>query len=517
MSLDLGRSRLAPKTGGEGSRGGRYLLSPTQSRTLGKVFKLAVAGGVSAGLLLRIVNQPSLIADWWLVYWIAAIAAVELMPVPAWRGLRFSISFPLILAVAILYLPAAAGFVLFVGLFDSRELKREMPLINSWFNRAEFALMAIVASAVFHSVGSIDQDTWWEFLIAGLSAATASYAVNVSLITVVVALESDLSLREVFSQLRVGAVPEFLLNYIGLGVVGLTIALFFHQLGAWAVLVLGAPLVYAREMFFKSMALEEASDQLRDRLRVTRALSNRMAEERQDERTQIAGYLHDDLAQSLFQLTLRLEMAKKRLANGDMEAVAKDLDDIGAIKERTSVMVRSLVRDLHRNPIGRKGLGEALQSFGDEVTRDTPVEVAVDVIEITLPPPIQLLIYQIGREAVMNAMKYAEPTTILISLKETENGRRAPGPRRRQGIRHQPASAGGPLRERHDEGAGPRRGRHLQPREPDRQGDRGHRRVPARVDRRADGAGTRASASGRGRRSPGQLPRYAGSGGWRGG
>jgi signal transduction histidine kinase len=155
---------------------------------------------------------------------------------------------------------------------------------------------------------------------------------------------------------------------------------------------------------------------------VLRALSNRMAEERQDERTQIAAYLHDDLAQSLFQLTLRLEMSKKRLATGDMEAVSRDLDDISAIKERTSTMVRSLVRDLHRSPIGRDGLGEALQSFADEASRDTTVAIAVDVVEVTLPPPIQLLIYQIGREAVMNAMKHAEPQNILLSLKETENG-----------------------------------------------------------------------------------------------
>src|SRR5438309_9150381 len=147
-----------------------------------------------------------------------------------------------------------------------------------------------------------------------------------------------------------------------------------------------------------------------------------MAEERQDERTQIAAYLHDDLAQSIFQLTLRLEMAKKRLATGDIVAVSRDLDDISAIKERTSQMVRALVRDLHRSPIGREGLGEALQSFADEASRDTTVAIAVDVVEVTLPPPIQLLIYQIGREAVMNAMKHAEPQNILLSLKETEGG-----------------------------------------------------------------------------------------------
>jgi signal transduction histidine kinase len=115
-------------------------------------------------------------------------------------------------------------------------------------------------------------------------------------------------------------------------------------------------------------------------------------------------------------------MAKKRLANGDVVAVSKDLDDIGNIKERTSQMVRSLVRDLHRNPIGRDGLGEALQAFADEASKDTEVAIAVDVVEVPLPPPIQLLIYQIGREAVMNSMKHAEPSNILISLKETEGG-----------------------------------------------------------------------------------------------
>jgi signal transduction histidine kinase len=406
-------------------------VSQVSRRKWAYAFKLTVAGGVFLGLVVRIVTDPSVLADpcicsrtspLWLIFWVGAIAAVELMPVPAWRGLRFSLSLPIILAVAILYPPVVAGSVLFVGLFDSRELKHDMPLINSLFNRAEVAFMAIVASLVFHSLGSIESDSAAMFLFAGLCAATASYAVNVSIITTVVTLDSDLSLSEVFSQLRVGALPEFLLNYLGLGFVGLTMAVFFNEVGAWSVFAFGAPLVFARQMYFRSMALEEASNELRDRQRVLRALSNRMAEERQDERTQIAAYLHDDLAQSLFQLTLRLEMAKKRLASGDMAAVSRDLDDISAIKERTSGMVRSLVRDLHRNPIGRDGLGEALQAFADEASRDTEVAIAVDVVEVPLPPPIQLLIYQIGREAVMNSMKHGEPQNIMISLKETEGG-----------------------------------------------------------------------------------------------
>jgi len=391
------------------------------SQRLATAFKVAVTAGTLAYLIRGVVIAPADLLHLELVFWAVVIAAVELMPVPAWRGLRFSLSLPVIIAVAILYQPLLAGLVLFVGLWDVREVRREMPLANSLFNRSVFAIMAIVASVVFHEFATIDSPAL-RFILVGLVAATASYAANVFLVSLVVALESSMSLRTVVAQLRMGTIREFLLNYVGLGIVGLAIAKFFHDVGPWSVLAFGAPLVFARQMFFKSMALEESLKELQERQLVLRALSNRMAEERQDERTQIAAYLHDDLAQSLFQLTLRLEMAKKRLGQGDMGAVGKDLDDISAIKERTSNMVRSLVRDLHRSPIGREGLGEALQSFADEASRDTNVTIAVDVVDVTLPPPIQLLIYQIGREAVMNAMKHAEPHNILIAMHETTTG-----------------------------------------------------------------------------------------------
>jgi signal transduction histidine kinase len=329
--------------------------------------------------------------------------------------------FPVIIATTILYPPWFAGIIAFVGCFDPREFNHTIGVLRALFNRSQFAIAALTAGAIISAFGATTDDEI-KLLVVTVFAVAGGYAVNVLLVCVHASVEYGVSPFAVLAQLRIGGLTEFLVSYVGLGLLGAILALLTSVAGFWALGAFLAPLLLARQMFFKSLALEEASDQLRDRLRVTRALSNRMAEERQDERSQIAGYLHDDLAQSLFQLTLRLEMAKKRLANGDMVAVAKDLEDIGAIKERTSVMVRSLVRDLHRNPIGRKGLGEALQSFGDEVTRDTPVEVAVDVVDLILPPPIQLLIYQIGREAVMNAMKYAEPTTILISLKETQDG-----------------------------------------------------------------------------------------------
>ena len=105
-------------------------MSSRSSHTWATIFKVAVVGGVFTWLTVGIILKPASLRDWHLFFWLIMIAAVELMPVPAWRGLRFSLSLPVILAVAILYDPVAAGCLLFVGLFDSRELRREMPLVN---------------------------------------------------------------------------------------------------------------------------------------------------------------------------------------------------------------------------------------------------------------------------------------------------------------------------------------------------------------------------------------------------
>ena len=47
--------------------------------------------------------------DW--IVWLGVIALVELMPVPAWRGLTISVGFPVMIAVAILYPPGVAGLI----------------------------------------------------------------------------------------------------------------------------------------------------------------------------------------------------------------------------------------------------------------------------------------------------------------------------------------------------------------------------------------------------------------------
>ena len=71
----------------------------------------------------RDVHQVVQPAVW---FFIVAIAAVDLIPVPAWGGLQLSLSFPIVVGVAIVFAPPVAGFIAFLGSADPREFKGEV-------------------------------------------------------------------------------------------------------------------------------------------------------------------------------------------------------------------------------------------------------------------------------------------------------------------------------------------------------------------------------------------------------
>jgi signal transduction histidine kinase len=248
----------------------------------------------------------------------------------------------------------------------------------------------------------------------------ADYLVNAGLVASFMSLKLRMPFREMVRQLTIGGGREFLISYLGLGVLGLTLAAMWEQVGPWMLPAVLAPLIFARQVFYRSRALEEAHVELQEREEILRELSNTMAEERADERLQIAGYLHDDLAQVLFRLSLQVDIARKMLDKEDLVELREQLEKIKDSKQDTSDRIRALIRDLHRSTLGATGLAESLESFTDEVGRDSGIRFHHDVEDIDLPAPIALLIFHIAREGVMNAMKHADPADVWIAVTEAQ-------------------------------------------------------------------------------------------------
>jgi signal transduction histidine kinase len=399
-------------------------LPPAVSSRRVVAFELLVIIPTFALGVVLVDRSPSAFDEWrLLVFWAVLIGLVELLPLPAWRGLTISIGFPLLMVVAFLFEPAAAGAVAFIGASDPREFRREVTFLRAMFNRCQVALSVLAASAVFHALAVFpppgDQAVDFDLLllIAAAAASLTDYVVNSGLVTMFVSLRTGVPIRDVMRELRIGRLSEFLISYLGLGLVGLSLAVLL-DMTYWALPAVLAPLLFARQMFFRQQGLEEAHKELQEREQVLRQLSNAMAEERADERLQIAGYLHDDLAQVLFRLSIQVDVARKLLEKGQIPQVGEQLDKIRESKQETSDRIRALIRDLHRSPLGAKGLAEALESFTDEVGRDSSIRFHRDVEDIQLPAPIALLVYHIAREGVMNALKHAQPRDVWIAVRE---------------------------------------------------------------------------------------------------
>ncbi len=355
-----------------------------------------------------------------LLLWILLVAVVEALPVPAWHGLQVSVGFPLLMVIAFIYEPAAAGVCAFLGASDPREYRRQVGMLRALFNRSQVALSVLAASASFHSLADLHTSSPVRLMLAALLAALVDYAVNSGIVTAVVSIDLGLAPARVIRELRIGRLSEFLISYLGLAFFGLFLAKFYLEMGFWTVPIFVIPLLLARQMFFRSKALEEAHRDLQDREQLLRALSNRLAEERQDERMQIAAFLHDDLAQHLFRLSIQLDVAQRHLAAGRLEEADRTLNELKETKNRTSDRIRALIRDLHRSPLGPAGLGDAIRSFVAETARDADVLIETDIEEIDLPAPIALLLYHIAREGVMNALKHAKARSIRIAVKPVD-------------------------------------------------------------------------------------------------
>lgn len=393
------------------------------------VYELAVTLPTVAGIIwLLLASGMSHLSDpkvgFGALFWAVTIAVVELLPVPAWRSLQVGTGFPLYTAVAFIYPPSVAGLVAFLASSDPREIRREVSLTRALFNRSQLALALLAASSVFHILGGRIDEWGASLAIAAPLAVLVFHLLNTGLVSLVVALSYEIPMGAVLKHMRIGSPQEFLVSYLGLGLLGVTLARLYVDVGWWAVAAFVMPLLLARQMFFRTRALEEATKELQDREVVLRALSNRMAEERQDERKAIAGYLHDDLAQVLYRMALHLDISEKHLDHGDPSKLRGEIEALRGSRDRAMELVRALIRDLHRSPLGREGLTEALKSYAQEVQRDTGVRIETNLREAPMAAPVQLLCYHVAREAVMNAVKHAEAGTITISLKPTADGAR---------------------------------------------------------------------------------------------
>jgi signal transduction histidine kinase len=75
-----------------------------------------------------------------------------------------------------------------------------------------------------------------------------------------------------------------------------------------------------------------------------------------------------------------------------------------------------VIRGLRESPVGASGLGKTLDLLIDELSSKSRVLIHADLEPVQASAAIQLLTYQVAREALENALRHSDALNIYVGL-----------------------------------------------------------------------------------------------------
>jgi len=341
---------------------------------------------------------------------LATISVVENQP-----GL--SMDLPVLLACSFVKGPIAAGLVALVAAVDLTEIRGAISPSRAAWNHAQVSLSVMVGGSVFVALGGT-VGHWPAALFCATLALGADVLVNYASVALMTSLATGREFRSVLSSMTIGDTRRFALTYSAFGLSSILIAEVYGAIGFLGVGAFVAPLLLAREAFrqtWRATAIERDSAARRYALR---SVDERIAEEREDERARIAEALHDDVLQSLFDVTIRAHVVRECYRSGRLLDLETEVPSLIAASERAADELRDVIFGLRRSRIGHAGLIDTLGLLVAHLHDESGIAFVPDLdTALKGPAELELLIYQVAREALSNVVKHASAETVWISLR----------------------------------------------------------------------------------------------------
>ncbi len=162
--------------------------------------------------------------------------------------------------------------------------------------------------------------------------------------------------------------------------------------------------------------LEEAN-QYRAQLQ---QMSSQVLTAHEAERKRIARELHDDTAQALTSILVRLRLLGRSTKD---PVVLVNIEELHELTAGALDSVRRMAMDLRPAALDDLGLVPALQAYTEKYSRNWPlsVTVRVDGLRRRLPADVELVLYRVVQEALNNIAKHASASSALVSLGRRHN------------------------------------------------------------------------------------------------
>jgi signal transduction histidine kinase len=354
------------------------------------------------------------VAQEWLdlALWVSLAVILNLFPVVL-GAIRITLDMPVLLAVAILFPPPVAALAGWLAGFDKRELSGGIRITDALFNRSQISLSVFLASIVFHRVVP-DLDQLTLAAIGTAAALLTDVAANISLIMVYLIVRSGGKLK-VATRAVPFQHPVVFAVHLGYGGLALVLAYLVSDVGKWSVVAFLIPFLAAQQLLARNQKLVELTGNLRSHERLVARALDRTIDERRDERRSIAAELHDDVLQSLVKISILGHLLKKDLPSDSL--VKDDVEQLLSLYNASIESLRCVMLELRQSPLGFGGLMHRLQALSQDLKLESGIRIEVrGPTELEVSPDVQVVIYQVAREALTNAIKHSRAASVNVLI-----------------------------------------------------------------------------------------------------
>ena len=240
---------------------------------------------------------------------------------------------------------------------------------------------------------------------------------NYSFVAFSISLDRGYPMSHVLRRLRIGASRDFLITFLAWCVLGGMLVTLYERIGNWALVAFMGPILLGRQALERSQESIDVTAAYRSREVALVEIARQIDQERADERRLIAADLHDEVLQPLFKVTLMAQVVRAELLSQRLTQADDDLLDLKEAAELSAETLRDLVGDLRRPGLGRGGLSAALTRLTELAREQTTSQVHARLDIVELDPLAQLALYQIGKEALGNALHHAMAKNVWLDLR----------------------------------------------------------------------------------------------------
>jgi two-component system sensor histidine kinase DegS len=143
----------------------------------------------------------------------------------------------------------------------------------------------------------------------------------------------------------------------------------------------------------------------------------RIVEAQEAERSRLAREIHDGPAQALSNAIFQVEVVQ-RLLDRDEALARAELQQLRDVLTRELSDVRAYLSQLRLPLLAELGLSGAIGETADQIGKALGIHITVDVDEEVdqLPETVEIVVLRVIQEALQNARKHAQPTSIRVRM-----------------------------------------------------------------------------------------------------